>query len=73
MCKEEDKFGDIMRKVVEESLCLNVREKLRKVGNVFLRKREVSPDEAMKRTLSLQMRLSNIGCGLYLLVHQKKN
>ena len=37
-----------------------MRKKLRKVGNVFLRKREVSPDETIERTLSLQMRLSII-------------
>ena len=35
MCKEEGELGEIMRKVVKESPGLSVREKLRKVGNVF--------------------------------------
>ena len=61
MSKEERKLGEIMRKVVEESPGLNVREKLRKVGNVLLTKREVSTHEATKRTLSLPIRSSNIG------------
>ena len=50
-----------MRKVVEESPGLNVVEKLRKVGNVFLKNHEVSTHEAIKRTLPLPMRSSNIG------------
>ena len=57
------KFGEIMRKVVKESPGLNVREKLRKVGNVFSTRREVSTHEAIRQTLSLPMRSSNIGCG----------
>ena len=62
MCKEEGKLGEIMRKIVKESPGLNLREKLRKGGNVFLTKFEVSIHEAIKRTLSLSMRSSNIGC-----------
>ena len=62
MCKEEGKHGEIMRKVVKESPGLNVRGKLRKVGNVFLRKRKVSTHEVIKGSLSLSMRSSNIGC-----------
>ena len=56
MCKEEGKLGEIMRKVVKESPGLNVRGKLRKVGNVFLRKRKVSTHEAIKGSLTLSMR-----------------
>ena len=56
MCKEEGKHGEIMRKVVKESPGLNVRGKLRKVGNVFLRKRKVSTHEVIKGSLSLSMR-----------------
>ena len=41
MRKEEGKIGEIMRKVVKESPCLDAREKLRKVGSVILEKREV--------------------------------
>ena len=62
MCKEKGKFGETMRKVVKKSPGLNVREKLRKVENVFLTKHEVSTHEAITRTLSLTMRSSNIGC-----------
>ena len=39
-----------------------MREKLRKVGNFFLTKREVSTHEAIKQTLSLPMRSSNVEC-----------
>ena len=45
MCKEKGKLDEIMRKVVKESPGLNVREKLRKVENVFLLKCEVSTHE----------------------------
>ena len=38
------------------------QEVLRKVRKVFLTKREVSTHEAIKRTLSLPRRLSNIEC-----------
>ena len=62
MCKGAWKLGEILRKVVKESPSLNVKEKLRKVGNVFLTKREVSTHKAIKQTLSLPMRSSNIGC-----------
>ena len=62
MCKEKGKLGEIMRQVVKESPGLNVREKLRKVGNVFLTKHEVSAHEAITRTLSLTIRSSNTGC-----------
>ena len=51
-----------MRKVVNESPGLNVRKKLRKVGNFFLPRYEVSAHEAIKQTLSLPMRSPNIGC-----------
>ena len=39
-----------------------MREKLRKAGNFFLTKREVSTHEAIKQTLSLPMRSSNVEC-----------
>ena len=62
MCKEQGKLREIMGKVVKESPGLNLREKLRKGGNVFLTKLEVSIHEAIKRTLSLSMRSLNVGC-----------
>ena len=62
MLKEEEKRGKIMRKLVKEALGLNVRKKLRKLGNIFLKKHDVSTDEAIKQHFSLSMRLSNIGC-----------
>ena len=51
-----------MRKVVKESPGLNVRGKLRKVGNVFLTECEVFTHEDIKQTLSLPVRSSNIRC-----------
>ena len=62
MCKEKGKLGEIMRQVVKESPGLNVREKLKKVGNVFLTKHEVSTHEAIKQILFLPLRSSNISC-----------
>lgn len=51
-----------MRKVIKESPELNVRTKMREVGNIFIPKREVCTHEAIKRTLSLPMKSSSIGC-----------
>ena len=71
LCKEEGKLGEIMRNVVKELPVLNVRQKMRKVGNVLLTKCEPSTHESIKRNLSLTMRLSNIGCDF--IFHQKKD
>ena len=62
MCKEEGKIGEIIRKSIKKRPGLNVGETLRKVRKVLLTKREISTHEAIKRTLSLPMRSSNIGC-----------
>ena len=51
-----------MKKAGKEASGLGLKEKLRKAGNVFLTKREVTTPEAIKRTLSLPMRSSNIAC-----------
>ena len=53
ICKEVGKLVEIMRKVFKGSPGLNVREKLRKVGNVFITKPEVSTHEAINRTLTV--------------------
>ena len=62
LCKPEHKASELMKKAAKEASGLNLKEKLRKVGNVFITKREVTTPEAIKRSLSLPMRSSNIGC-----------
>ncbi|XP_066930953.1 uncharacterized protein [Clytia hemisphaerica] len=60
MCKPERNMSELMKKAHKEASGKDVKDKLRAVGNVFLTKREVSTHEAIKRTLSLKMRTSNI-------------
>ena len=62
LCKPEHKASELMKKAGKEASGLGLKEKLRKAGNVFLTKREVTTPEAIKRTLSLPMRSSNIAC-----------
>ena len=62
LCKPEHKASELMKKAGTEASGLGLKEKLRKAGNVFLTKREVTTPEAIKRTLSLPMRSSNIAC-----------
>ncbi|XP_066913784.1 uncharacterized protein [Clytia hemisphaerica] len=60
MCKPERNMSELMQKAHKEASGKAVKDKLRAIGNVFLTKREVSTHEAIKRTLSLKMRTSNI-------------
>ena len=60
LCKPEDRMSELMKKVSKEASNHDIRAKLRKIGNVFLTKREVSTHEAIIRLLSLPMRSSNI-------------
>ena len=62
LCKTEHKQSELMKKAAKEASGLDLKQKLRKVGNVFLTKREVTTPEAIKRVLSLPMRSSNIRC-----------
>ncbi|XP_066930030.1 uncharacterized protein [Clytia hemisphaerica] len=60
ICKPERNMSELMKKAHKEATGKAVKDKLRAIGNVFLTKREVSSHEAIKRTLSLKMRTSNI-------------
>ncbi|XP_066926766.1 uncharacterized protein [Clytia hemisphaerica] len=60
MCKPERNMSELMKKAHKEASGKDVKDKLRAIGNVFLTKREVSTHEAIKRTLSLKMKTSNI-------------
>ncbi|XP_066924610.1 uncharacterized protein [Clytia hemisphaerica] len=60
MCKPERNMSELMKKAHKEANGKAVKDKLRAIGNVFLTKFEVSTHEAIKRTLSLKMRTSNI-------------
>ncbi|XP_066911966.1 uncharacterized protein [Clytia hemisphaerica] len=60
MCKPERNMSELKQKAHKEASGKAVKDKLRAIGNVFLTKREVSTYEAIKRTLSLKMRTSNI-------------
>ena len=60
LCKAEHGMSELMKKASKEATGENMRGKLRKIGNVFLTKRELSTHEAVIRLLSLPMRYSNI-------------
>ena len=60
MCKPERNMSELMKKALKEASGKDIKEKLRTVGNIFKTKRECSLSEAIKRTLSLPMRTSNI-------------
>ena len=60
LTKIENRMSELMKKISKEAGNQDIRAKLRKIGNVFLTKREVSTHEAIIRLLSLTMRSSNI-------------
>ena len=72
LCKPEHTMGELMKKASKEATGEDMKGKLRKIGNVFLTKREISTHEAIKRVLSLPMRTSNIDV-IYLDTGLKKN
>lgn len=73
MCKPERvRMSELMKKASKEASGKDVKDKLRSIGNVFLTKREVSTHEAIVRSLSLQMRTSNITT-VYIPTGIKKN
>ena len=60
MCKPERNMSELMKKALKEASGKDSREKYRAIGRAFKTKRECSMSEAIKRTLSLPMRTSNI-------------
>ncbi|XP_033759087.1 uncharacterized protein LOC117341337 [Pecten maximus] len=58
MCKPETAMSDLMRNACKEAT--TAKEKLKCLGNVFLKSREVSQHEAVARLLGLPLRQSNI-------------
>ena len=72
LCKPEHTMGGVMKKASKEATGEGMKGKLRKIGNVFLTKQEVSTCEAIKSVLSLSMRTSNIDV-IYLDTGFKKN
>ena len=60
LCKPEKKMSELMKKASKEAYRDDIRGKLKAVGNVFLRNRELSLHEAIKRLLSGPFRRSNI-------------
>ena len=61
LCKPEKKMSELMKKATKEAYREDIRGKLKAIGNVFLKNREVSLlHEAIKRLLSGPFRRSNI-------------
>ena len=60
LCKPEHTMSELMKKAAKEAGTAEVQQKMHKVGQVFITKREVSEHEAIKRVLSLPLRRSNI-------------
>lgn len=51
-------MSDLMRNACKESA--TVKDKLKSIGNVFLKSREVSQHEAIARLIGLPLRKSNV-------------
>ena len=60
LCKPEKVMSELMKKASKEATGEGIRGKLKKIGNVFLTKREVGMHEATLRLLSTPFRRSNI-------------
>ena len=58
MCKPEKSMSDLMRNACKESA--TVKDKLKSIGNVFLKSREVSQHEAIAILIGLPLRESNV-------------
>lgn len=58
MCKPEKSMSDLMHNACKESA--TVKDKLKSIGNVFLKSREVSQHEAIARLIGLPLRESNV-------------
>ena len=61
VCKSEHYMSELMKKASKEAGNQTIADQLKPVGKVFVDHREVSIHEAIKRTLSLPLRKSNIG------------
>ena len=60
MCKDDKNMSELMKKASKEASSGDIRGKLKKVGNVFVKNREVGIHEATKRVLSGPFRRSNL-------------
>jgi hypothetical protein len=60
VCKSEHYMSELMKKASKEAGNATISEQLKPVGKVFLKYREVSLHEAIKRVLSLPLRKSNV-------------
>jgi len=58
MCKPEKSMSDLMRNACKEAA--TVKEKLKSIGNVFLKSREVSQHEAIARLVQMPLKESNV-------------
>ena len=72
LCKPEHTMSELMKKAAKEAYDKDIRGKMRSIGDVFIKKREVSTHEAIKRVLSLPLRHSNIDV-IYIPTGLKKN
>ena len=60
LCKPEKAMSELMKKASKEATDKGIRGKLRKIGDVFLTKREIGIHEAALRLLSRPFRRLNI-------------
>ena len=72
LCKPEKNMSEMMKKALKDSSGKNEMGKMKVIGNVYKTKREVSLAEAVKRTLSLPLRSSNIDV-IYIQTGLKEN
>ena len=59
LCKPERNMSELMKMASKEASGKEIRDKLKVIGNVFQKCREVSTHEAIARTISLPLRHSN--------------
>ena len=60
ICKSEKAMSELMKKASKEASDKSIRGKMRKIGDVFLTKREIGIHEATLRLISGPFRRSNI-------------
>ena len=60
LCKPEHIISKLMKKTPKEAYAKEIKHKIHSISNMFLTKQEVSKQDAMKRSLSIPMRHSDI-------------
>ena len=72
LTKDDKNTSEMMKNALKNGVGEDTRNKLKRIGNIFLRNREVGLHEATKRVLSGPFRISNIATVYIPTGHQKE-